>query len=208
MRAEAKNASRGEGVQAHGANRTHMLQRHRAPAIDSRPAKTVKGLEHLQDAWVDILRWLTEGRVEHVLVGPAAEAVRGSASAAGPVVIVPAPYSRNLDRLASSLVAAGARLRSAGSAETTPMRFSAAKLAAGEHWTVRCDSLHDLDIEIVPAERYSELLYEAGRFEIEPGLSIEVGSAEILQTHSHAAPAGEEPEIRISRGPVIPQNAG
>jgi hypothetical protein len=168
----------------------------------------MKGLEHLNDEWVAVLRWLAEGRVEHVLIGPAAEGVRGNASSFGPVAIVPAPYRRNLDRLAGSLLGASARLRTEGAAETSPIRFNAAKLAAGERWTVRCEDLHDLDIEMVAAERYSELLYEAGRFEIEPGLSVEVAGLEDLSHGSAQRPIGEEDEIRVSRGPVLPQNAG
>jgi hypothetical protein len=183
-----------------------MLQRHRAPGIDPRPARPTNGFEHLKDEWVVVLRWLAEGRVEHVLVGPAAEAIRGSATALGPVAIVPAPYGRNLDRLASSLVTAQARLRAGGMAEATPIRFTAAKLSGGGSWAVKCDFLYDLDVEIVPAERYSELLYEATRSEIEPGLSVEVGSPEDLKQHAHAPLSDEEPEIRIRRGPVLPQS--
>jgi hypothetical protein len=184
-----------------------MLQRHRAPGIDPRPAQTTKGLEHLKDEWVAVLRWLAEGRVEHVLMGPTAEAIRGNATAFGPVAIVPAPYHRNLDRLADSLLAAHARVRTDGVTETTEMRFSGAKLAAGERWSFRCGLVHDLDVEMAPASRYSELLYESGRFEIEPGLSVEVASLEDLHHHSHISVLDEEPEIRVSRGPVLPQNA-
>jgi hypothetical protein len=167
----------------------------------------MKGLEHLNDGWIAILRWLAEGRVEHVLIGPAAAAIRGGAGAEGPVEIVPAPYGRNLDRLAGSLHSAGARLRTEGAAGTAPVRFSAAKLAGGDRWTVRCDNVHDLDIEIVAAERYSELLYEAHRFEIEPGLNVEVGSTDDLSHGPRPPESGAEQEIRISRGPVLPQNA-
>jgi len=185
-----------------------MLQRHHAPGIDPRPAEPVKGLEHLKDEWVAVLRWLGEGRVEHVLIGPAGEAIRGSATVYGPVMIVPAPYRRNLDRLASSLLGAHARVRTDGLPDTTPMRFSAAKLAAGERWTVRCGTLHDLDIEMVPAERYAELLYEASRFEIEQGLSVEVASQEVLAQGVHVPDIAEEPEIRVTRGPGVPQSTG
>jgi len=87
------------------------------------------------------------------------------------------------------------------------MRFSAGALAAGERWTLRCES-YDLDVEMFPAERYSELLYEAGRFEIESGLAVEVASLEHLEHLPHAALAAEEPEIRISRGPAVPQSSG
>jgi hypothetical protein len=184
-----------------------MLQRHRAPGIEPRPAETVKGLEHLQDEWVTVLRWLAEARVEHVVVGPAGEAIRGGVNAEGPVAIVPAPYHRNLDRLARALLAAHTRLRTEGGAEVAPVRFSSAALSAGEHWTLRCEATYDLDIEMFPAERYSELLYEAGRFEIEPGLSVEVASLEHLEHQSHILRNGEEPEIRESRGPVVPQSS-
>jgi hypothetical protein len=186
-----------------------MLQRHRAPGIDPRPAETVPGLEHLKDEWVTIIRWLAEARVEHVVVGSAGDAIRGGVSADGPVAIVPAPYHRNLDRLSRALVAAHARLRTEGDAKTAPVRFgaSAAALSAGERWTLRCDAAYDLDIEMFPAERYSELLYEAGRIEIEPGLSVEVASLEHLEHRSHALLTGEEPEIRVSRGPAVPQSS-
>ena len=186
-----------------------MLQRHRAPGIDPRPAETVKGLEHLKDEWVTIMRWLAEARVEHVVVGPVGEAIRGGVSADGPVAIVPAPYHRNLDRLSRALLAAHARLRTEGDAETASVRFgaSAAALSAGERWTLRCDAAYDLDIEMFAAERYSELLYEASRFEIESGLSVEVASLEHLEHRSHAALTGVEPEIRVSRGPAVPQSS-
>jgi len=162
----------------------------------------MKGLEHLTNEWVSVLRWLAEGRVELVLVGSVAEAIRGSATAAGPVAIVPAPYRRNLDRLSSLLLGTHAQVRTEDLADTPPVRFNAAKLATGERWAVRCESTYDLDIEIAPAERYSELLYDARRFEIEQGLSVEVASPEDLAHHSHVPLAGEEPEIRVSRGPV------
>jgi hypothetical protein len=184
-----------------------MLQRHRAPGIDPRPAETVKGLEHLKDEWVTVLRWLAEARVEYVVVGPAGEAIRGGPGAEGAVGVVPAPYHRNLDRLARALLAAHTRLRTDGDADTAPVRFSAAALSAGERWRLRLEGTYELDVEMAPAERYSELLYEAGRLEIEPGLSVEVASLEALEHRAHALVAGVEPEIRISRGPAVPQSS-
>jgi hypothetical protein len=166
----------------------------------------MKGFEHLGDERIAVLRWLAEGRVEHVLIGPTAEAIRGAASAPGPVSIVPAPYRRNLDRLASSLLAGGARVRTDGGAETAPIRFTASKLVDGGRWMIRCADVYDLDVEIVPAERYSELLYESGKFEVESGLSIEVASLEDLSHQALGQPVAEEPEIRISRGPAMPRN--
>ncbi|HWC85357.1 MAG TPA: hypothetical protein VG388_02390 [Solirubrobacteraceae bacterium] len=183
-----------------------MRQRHRAPGIDHRPAETVKGLEHLTEEWVILLRWLTGARVEFVVVGPAGEAIRGRAGTEGALAITPAPYDRNLDRLARALMAGHAGLRTGG-AGTSPMRFTAAALAAEERWTLRCEGPYDLDLEISPAARYSELLYDAGRFEIEAGVNVEVASVEDLERHAHALRTGEEPEIRITRGPVVPQNS-
>jgi hypothetical protein len=167
----------------------------------------MKGLEHLKDEWVVILRWLAECRVEHVVVGPAGEAIRGRADAGGPLAIAPAPYDRNLDRLAHALLAAQTRLRTEDRAGVAPVRFSAASLAAGEHWKLTCEIIYDLDVEMSPAARYSELLYEATRFEIEPGLSVEVGSLEALEHQSHVPVTGEEPEIRITRGPAVHQRS-
>jgi hypothetical protein len=184
-----------------------MLQRRRAPGIDPRPAQPAKGFEHLKGEWATVLRWLGEARVEHVVVGPAGEAIRGGVNADGPLAIVPAPYHRNLDRLADALLVVHTRLRTEGGADVAPVRFSAAALAAGDRWTLRCDATYDLDIEMFAPERYSELLYEANRFEIEPGLSVEVASLEHLEHQAHVLLTGVEPEIRVTRGPAVPQSS-
>jgi hypothetical protein len=184
-----------------------MLHRHHAPGIDPRPAQTVKGLEHLKDEWVIVLRWLAECRVEHVVVGSAGQAIRGRVDADGPIAIAPAPYRRNLDRVAQALLAAHTRLRTEDRTGVAPVRFSATSLAGGEHWRLTCEITYDLDIEMAPAARYSELLYEAARFEIEPGLSVEVASLEALEHQSHVQISAEEPEIRITRGPAVHQRS-
>ena len=182
-----------------------MLLRHRVPRIESGPSRTNKGFEHLSDEWVAVLRWLQANKIEHVLIGPAAEAIRGRADATGPVAIVPEPYTRNFDRLTRALVAAGARIRIDGEPETTPTKLTADKLARGTRWTLRCGS-HDLDIERCGGRganatpRYQELLYEANRFEIEPGLRVEVASPEDLEHFAQLRRTGTAPEIRISRG--------
>ena len=46
---------------------------------------------------------------------------------------------------------------------------------------------------------YQELLYEAGRFELEPGLSVEVASPEDIEHFAHLRRTGSPPEIRIIR---------
>jgi hypothetical protein len=177
-----------------------MLNRHRAPGIEPRPLQTAKGLEHVTAEWVAVLRWLHANHVEHVLVGAAATAIRGNADARGPVAVVPAPYGRNLERLARALSAAHARVRVGGELDTMAVKLSAEKLASGERWMLRCGE-HDLDVESRPTgvPRYQELLYEAGRFELEPGLPVEVASAEDLEHFDQGRRTGTPPEIKITR---------
>jgi hypothetical protein len=177
-----------------------MLIRHRTPGIDPGPAQTVQGLEHLRHERIAVLRWLVANRVEQILTGPIAEAIRGRQWSDGPVAIVPAPYGRNYERLARALWSEHARVRIEGESDTTPVRISADKLARGGRWMLRCGT-HDLDIEGRPAgaPRYQELLYEATRFEIEPGLSVEVASPEDLEHFGHVRRTGSAPEIRITR---------
>ncbi len=186
-----------------------MLLRHRPPGIDPGPPNTKQGFEHLDEKWIAVLRWLQANRLDYVLVGPAARAIRGDGEARGPVSVVPAPYGRNLDRLARALWSVHARLRiDTGSpttpgAETAPVKMTAEKLVRGQRWTLRCGA-HDLDIEGRPpgVPRYQELLYEAARFELAPDVSVEVASPEDIEHYEHVRRTGVAPEIRISRTPA------
>ena len=47
--------------------------------------------------------------------------------------------------------------------------------------------------------RYQELLYEATRFELADGLTVEVASPEDLEHYSHVRRTGAAPEFRITR---------
>src|SRR5579875_2841840 len=94
-----------EGLCGPAANRTSMLLRHRPPGIVSASVNPRPGFEHIEVASLAVLRWLNANRVDYVLVGPVARAIRGEASARGPVAIVPAPYRRNYERLTRALVA-------------------------------------------------------------------------------------------------------
>lgn len=190
-----------------------MLLRHRPAGIKSGPANTTEGFEHLQENWVAVLRWLQENRVEHVLVGPVADAIRGNLEAKGPIAIVPAPYARNLDRLARALWAGHARVRlerplggDDGASDTLPVKLTVEKLAEGQRWMLRC-GLHDIDIESHPAgvSGYQELLYEAVRFQITPELSVEVASPEDLEHYVQVRRTGSAPEIRITRAARVEQ---
>jgi hypothetical protein len=184
-----------------------MLLRHRPPRIESTAAEPAKqGYEHLDESWLTLLRWLQASRVEFVLVGPAARAIRGEAGARGALTIVPAPYGRNLDRLAKALWAGHARQRvdegpgSPAGAETVPVKLTAEKLIRSEGWTLRCGA-HDIDVEgrRTGAPRYQELLYEATRFDLAAGLAVEVAAPEDIEHYDHVQRTGVAPEMRITR---------
>jgi hypothetical protein len=192
-----------------------MLLKNRAPGIEHRSVKLPQGLEHLRSEWIAIIRWLLANKVEYVLVGTVAEAVRGNTKASGPVAIVPAPYHRNLERLAKALSAEHARLRvetsEGAGADPVPVKLTAEKLGERTRLTLRCGT-HDFDVEggIRAAggdsglPSYQELLYEAGRFELEPGTSVEVASPEDIEHFAHLRRTGVAPEIKISRQPQAP----
>lgn len=181
-----------------------LLKRHRL-RIEDRPAETRQGFEHLDPSAIAVLRWLGANRIEFVLVGPVAAAIRGDSGEQGPVAIVPAPYRRNLERLASALDGARAEIRLdgagiSGDADLTPTKLTADKLARGHLWTLRCGS-YDLDIEGQPPGNsgYQELLYEASSFAPADGVSAEVASPEDIEHFAHVRRTGVAPEIRILR---------
>lgn len=189
------------------ANRSTMLLRHRPPGIENPPAERSGSFRHIDDGVLAVLKWLADNRVDYILVGPVARSIRGDSSAKGPVTVVPAPYGRNLDRLAGALASARARLRvesgteGADDSDTLPVKMTAEKLIRAQRWTLRCGA-HDLDVEGHPPDgpRYQELLYEAGRFELATSLRVEVGSPEDIEHYDHVRRTGTAPEIRISRG--------
>jgi hypothetical protein len=187
-----------------------MLLKRRVPRIDSRPPAPAKGLEHLDQRAIAVVRWLNANRVDYVLVGPVAEAIRGLGDAHGPVAIVPAPDGRNFERLERALWRAHARLRIDGEdeTETLPAKLTAEKLARGQRWTVRCDA-HDLDVEGRPdgAPDYQELLYEAARYEMADGVSVEVAAPEDIERYKYIERTGTAPEIRISRQAPVEQGS-
>lgn len=183
-----------------------MLLKRSAPRIDARSVEPAHGLEHLKVEWIAMLRWLRDSRVEYVLIGPVADAIRGNAGAAGPVAIIPAPHRRNLERLARALSSEHARIRSDENSENPPFKMTVEKLVQRTHWELRCGS-HSIDIEGgvraaddgSGAPSYQELLYEAGRFEPEAGLWVQVASPEDIEHFTHLGRTGVSPEIKITR---------
>jgi hypothetical protein len=61
---------------------------------------------------------------------------------------------------------------------------------------------HYLDVEGRPTGTpgYQELLYEAGRYEVVAGLSVDVASPEDIEHYEHVRRTGSAPEMRVSRG--------
>jgi hypothetical protein len=88
-----------EGSCRAAANRNTMLLRHRPPPLQVTPSPRNHEFEHVPEETVALLRRLQRARVEFVLVGAVARAVRGDRVSTGPLTIVPAPYGRNADRL-------------------------------------------------------------------------------------------------------------
>jgi hypothetical protein len=198
-----------------------MLLKHRSPGIDAKSVQPRAGLEHLDRKSLAVLRWLNANRVDYVVVGPVAHAIRGDTTAKGPVAIVPAPYNRNWDRLARALVSEHAGLRSdrglPGSTDrgdSVTVKLTPDKLARGRRWMLRFGEF-DLDVEGAGtraagargrspeegtrAPRYQELLYEANRFDLADGIVVEVASPEDLEHFSHVRRTGTAPEFRITR---------
>ena len=195
-----------------------MLLKHRPPGIDSSSLQMREGFEHLEPNSIAVLRWLNANKVDFVLVGPVARAIRGDTATSGPVAIVPAPYGRNYDRLTKALVAEHAGLRGerglsgADRGDAVTVKLTEDKLSRGRRWLLRFGD-YDLDLENAGRHsgadsdevadgrgpRYQELLYEANRYEIADGLDVEVASTEDLEHFSHVRRTGSSPEFRVTR---------
>ncbi len=164
-----------------------------------------------------VLSWLNANKVDYVVVGAVARAIRGDRETRGPVAIVPAPYGRNWERLCAALVAGHAGLRTevgapgrdpdhpgAGQADgrearprpplAAALRRSRSRYRGRRARTVTMPARGSEDV----GPRYQELLYESGRFEIAEGLSVEVASPEDLELFSHVRRTGAAPEFRVT----------
>jgi hypothetical protein len=184
-----------------------MLLRNRVPSIEVAPVTIAEGFEHVPASSIAVMQWLTASGVDFVLVGAVARAVRGERDANGPVDIVPAPYGRNLDRLALALNAVRASQRPHGELiGATPitsgaaLKLTAEMLVRSERWQLRCGE-HDLDVEGRPpgSPSYQELLYEAIRFTLSPDVSVEVAANEDIEVYDHVRRTGLAPEITVTR---------
>jgi hypothetical protein len=172
-----------------------LLKRRSQPTEADPPAEPSPGFEHLDRGALATLRWLKDNRVEFVLTGAMAEAVHSHSPRDGHVAIVPAPYTRNLERLARAL------------SEPQDTEVTVESLTSAKVRTLSCGS-HTVDVQGTGAPAasgswgasgYQELLYEAHRFELSPGLTVEVASPEDIEHYAHLRRTGTAPEIKISR---------
>jgi hypothetical protein len=183
-----------------------MLLRNRPPRLDARPAASSEGFEHLPASAVSVIRWLNANRVDYVLVGAVARLIRGETNVTGPVSIVPAPYGRNLDRLARALGSAGARQRfdadtwGAEGTDGAALKLTPEQLVRPDRWALRCGEF-ELDVEGRSPEtpRYQELLYESLRFEVAEEVSVEVAAPEDIEHYDHFRRTGVAPQMRVTR---------
>jgi hypothetical protein len=185
-----------------------MLLKRRSPLIEpDQPLEAAPGFEHLDRGALATLGWLKERRVEFVLTGPVAGAVQARSTATGPVAIVPAPYRRNLDRLARALTEAQARVVGDDAAVASPERVTVDRLSGSQVLTFAMGSGR---VDVVGtgapaasgtwgATGYQELVYEASRFEPSPGLTVDVASPEDIEHYAHLRRTGIAPEIKITR---------
>jgi hypothetical protein len=192
-----------------------MQLRNRLPALENSPVPGAKTFASMEDSAISVVRWLNANRVDYVMVGPVARIARGTSPAHGPVAIAPAPYGRNLDRLARALSSARARVRLHGELSgpgsdpygvaSAPVKLSPNKFVASERLTLRCGS-HDLDVEARPAgvPRYQELLYEATKVELAEGVVVEMASLEHIEQYEQLRRSGLAPEIRVTRAVPSP----
>ncbi len=190
---------------------SHMLLRNRTPNIDPVSVAAAEGFEHVAASSIAVMRWLNTAGVDFVLVGPVARAIRGEIGAQGPVDIVPAPYGRNLDRLAYALNSVRAEQRSHGeligaapiTSSAQALKLTAESLVRARRWQPTCGE-HELDIEGRPAESptYQQLLYEAVRFRVSPECaSVEVAAQEDIEHYDHMRRTG--PCTRDHRHPSL-----
>ena len=185
-----------------------MLLRNRSTSIDVTPTanRPTAAFEQVPATAIAILRWLNTNRVDYVLVGAVARSVRGSGPVDGPVSIVPAPYGRNLDRLARALAAAKAAERIDGNPagpaaqSTTAVRIAPDRLVRAERWTLSCGEV-PLDVEGRSADtpRYQELLYESVRVTLADDVTVEVAAPEDIEHYDHVRRTGRAPEMSVRR---------
>jgi hypothetical protein len=122
-----------------------------------------------------LLAKLEQHHIEYVLIGGIAAAVHGAAWSEDTIVIVPARFERNLDRLARALRDIGAKRRDA--LEHESLALNRAGLRQRNHWTLYTDlGALEIDFEPPATAGHLDLFQEARRFALAPELGVEVAA--------------------------------
>ena len=125
-----------------------------------------------------VLRRLNEQRVEYVLIGELAAALHGCPSGEQTVVIVPARFQRNLDRLARALRSLHARGRGPASASSDGPSLTSGGLRSLGHWRLSTDfGAVDVDFEPPATAGHLDLFENARRLALTPEVEVEVAAA-------------------------------
>jgi hypothetical protein len=128
-----------------------------------------------------LLSRLDDHSVEHVLIGELAAAVHGCDWVDDTVVIVPARFGRNIDRLSRALRELHAERRVQAATESLAVDLNPASLRGRQHWPLRTE-LGDLDVDFEPPATagHLDLFDGARRYALAPGLEVEVAALEDL----------------------------
>ncbi len=130
---------------------------------------------------LSLLHRLNEQRVEYVLIGDLAAALHGCPEGEPTVVVVPARFQRNLDRLARALRSIHARGRGADAAPGPAL--TATGLRALGHWRLYGDfGALDIDFEPPATAGHLDLFENARRMTLSAEVEAEVASpADLLR---------------------------
>ncbi|HEX4106697.1 MAG TPA: hypothetical protein VHX88_01095 [Solirubrobacteraceae bacterium] len=125
-----------------------------------------------------VLRVLQDARVEFVLIGGFAAALHGLESGRPTLTIVPARFTRNLDRLAVALRVLDARVRTPATGDQTQrLPLSATELRRYGRWTMNTQrGPVELDFEPPATAGHLDVYENARRMPAGDGVSVEVAS--------------------------------
>jgi hypothetical protein len=126
---------------------------------------------------LDVLRVLERHGVRYALIGAGAARVAGAPVVTEDIDVTPARDAENVARLVEALRELDARLRTPSDPGGIPFPLDAAFLAEAVSWTLTTRA-GDLDLVFEPAgtRGYDDLVREASRIELEPGLTVTVAS--------------------------------
>lgn len=135
----------------------------------------------------EIFAALNAAGVDYVVIGGLAAVLHGSPLRTGDADVCPALDDANLERLATSLTALGAAIRTeTGEPVSTP--WSGKLLGNAEMWNLTTSS-GDLDIAFSPAGTtgYDDLIADAATYELEGGVLVVVASlADVIRSKQAA----------------------